>query len=85
VIEVGVERGGRYGASRRPWRDLAQVVFSPDGTRILASSTDKATRLWPTDYYGTICALCAELTRDPTPDERSQNGITVQSPTCLSQ
>jgi WD40 repeat protein len=53
-------------ALRGQCEDVAQVVFSPDGKRILASNTDKAARLWPTDYHDTIRALCAELTRDLT-------------------
>jgi WD40 repeat protein/transcriptional regulator with XRE-family HTH domain len=58
------------------------AVFSPDGKYILTASLDKTARRWPIDYHDTIRALCAELTRDLTPEERSQYGITNPEPTC---
>lgn len=55
--------------------------FSRDGKTIVTASDDKTARLWPADYHDTIRALCTELTRDLTPDERAQYGIADQEPT----
>jgi WD40 repeat protein/transcriptional regulator with XRE-family HTH domain len=62
--------------------NVNSVAFSPDGKQILAANNDSTVRLWPTDYHDSIRVICAELTRDLTPDERSQYGITDQGPSC---
>ena len=61
---------------------IDNVVFSPDGKYILTSSEDGTARLWFADLQDTIHAVCGVLTRDLTPEERTQFGITDQSPTC---
>jgi WD40 repeat protein len=58
------------------------VAFSPDGKYILTASLDKTARIWQTDYHDTVRYLCSVLTRDLTPDERAQYGITDPGPTC---
>jgi hypothetical protein len=57
------------------------VIFSLDGKQILAATFDKTAQLWPADYHDTLRALCAELTRDLTLNERTQCGITDEEPT----
>ena len=49
---------------------------------MLTASQDQTARLWYTDYHDTIRYLCGLLTRDLTPDERTQYGIADQGPTC---
>ncbi len=61
------------------------AAFSPDGKYILTASFDYTARLWLTDIADTIQAVCAVLTRDLTPDERIQFGISDQDPTCPTQ
>jgi WD40 repeat protein len=61
------------------------VVFSPDGKYILTASEDNTARIWLTDLDETIRAVCALLTRDLTPEERIQFGITDEGPTCPTQ
>jgi uncharacterized delta-60 repeat protein len=58
------------------------VAFSPDGKNVLAGSADKTVELWDTDSGDTIRWACAHLTRDLTPEERSQHFITDNKPTC---
>jgi WD40 repeat protein len=65
--------------------EIATVTFSPDGKYILTSSFDGTARLWLTDIHDTIRAVCALVTRDLTPDERVQFGISDQKPTCPTQ
>ena len=61
------------------------VSFSPDGQYILTASNDNTARLWLTDLNDTIRAVCALLTRDLTPTERTQFGVSDQGPTCSAQ
>ena len=65
--------------------ELTTVTFSPDGKYILTSSFDGTAQLWLTDIHDTIRAVCDLLTRDLTPDERVQFGISDQEPTCPVQ
>lgn len=65
--------------------DVRYVAFSPDGKHILTASQDGTARLWLTDLQDTILAVCALLTRDLTPDEQVQFGISEQGPTCPVQ
>jgi WD40 repeat protein len=62
--------------------EVRSVVFSSDGRYLLTASHDQSARLWHTDYHDTIDYLCGLLTRDLTPEERTQYGITDQQPTC---
>ncbi len=62
--------------------EVRSATFSPDGKYILTASNDGTARLWLTDIQDTIHAVCAVLTRDLTPDERAQFGISDQGPTC---
>lgn len=64
---------------------VRDVSFSPDGQYILTASNDNTARLWLTDLNDTIRAVCALLTRDLTPTERTQFGISDQGPTCSAQ
>lgn len=64
---------------------VRDVAFSPDSKYVLTASNDLTARLWLTDYHDTILAVCALLTRDLTPDERIEFGISDQGPTCLEQ
>jgi WD40 repeat protein len=64
---------------------IRTVVFSPDGKTILTASEDNTARVWLTDLNDTIRAVCAMLTRDLTPEERIQFGITDERPTCPEQ
>jgi len=65
--------------------EVRDVAFSPDGQYILTASFDGAARLWLTDLDDTIRGVCAVLTRDLTPEERIQFGISDQGPTCPAQ
>jgi WD40 repeat protein/transcriptional regulator with XRE-family HTH domain len=65
--------------------EVRDVTFSPDGKYILTASEDSTARLWLTDLQETIRAVCATLTRDLTPEERVQFGISNQGPTCPTQ
>jgi WD40 repeat protein len=58
------------------------VSFSPDGKYILTSGADGTARMWPVDLDEAISVICANLTRDFTPEEREQYGIPDDSPTC---
>ena len=51
---------------------------------IVTRRHDNTARLWDTDYHDTIRFVCGLLTRDLTPDERTQYGIPDQGPTCLA-
>jgi WD40 repeat protein len=61
---------------------VRDVTFSSDGKYILTASDDNTARLWLTDLQDTIHAVCAVLTRDLTPEERTQFDISDQGPTC---
>jgi WD40 repeat protein/serine/threonine protein kinase/DNA-binding XRE family transcriptional regulator len=61
---------------------ITDVSFSPDGTHFLTGAGEVTASLWPTDYHDTIRYLCGVLTRDMTPEERSQYGIAGDGPTC---
>jgi WD40 repeat protein/transcriptional regulator with XRE-family HTH domain len=65
--------------------EVRDVSFSPDGKYILTASNDGTARLWLADLQDTILAACTTLTRDLTPEERSQFGVSDQGPTCLTQ
>jgi WD40 repeat protein len=65
--------------------EVRDVAFSPDGKFILTASNDNTARLWLTDIKDTINEICALLTRDLTPEERVQFGISDQGPTCPIQ
>ena len=65
--------------------EVREVAFSPDGKYILTASSDGTARLWLTDLHDTIRAVCALLTRDLTPEERMQFGLSDQGPTCPAQ
>jgi len=58
------------------------VAFSHDGRSVLTSSGDGTARIWRTAYQDTVRDLCARLTRDLTPEERTQYGITDPGSTC---
>jgi WD40 repeat protein/transcriptional regulator with XRE-family HTH domain len=58
------------------------IAFSHDGRSVLTSSGDGTARIWRTAYQDTVRDLCARLTRDLTPEERTQYGITDPGPTC---
>ena len=62
--------------------EVREVSFSPDGKYILTASNDNTARLWLTDLQDTIQAVCVLLTRDLTPEERAQFGISDKRPTC---
>jgi WD40 repeat protein/transcriptional regulator with XRE-family HTH domain len=64
---------------------VQDVVFSPDGKYILTASEDGTARLWLTNLQDTIDEVCTTLTRDLTPEERVQFGISDQGPTCPAQ
>jgi WD40 repeat protein len=63
---------------------VTSVAFSPDGKYVLTASTDKTAKLWDTDSSDTLRWACAHLTRDLTPQERTQYFITKNTPTCPS-
>jgi len=65
--------------------EVRYVAFSPDGKYILTASQDGTARLWLTDLDDTIRSVCSLLTRDMTPEERTQFGISDQKPTCPAQ
>jgi WD40 repeat protein/transcriptional regulator with XRE-family HTH domain len=65
--------------------EIREVSFSPDGKYILTASNDGIAQLWLADLDETIHAVCALLTRDLTPEEREQFGISNQSSTCPAQ
>jgi len=65
--------------------EIRSVVFSPDGKFILTANEDNTARLWLIDLDDSIQAVCAMLTRDLTPEERAQYGITDDGPTCPAQ
>lgn len=54
---------------------VASAAFSPDGSAVLIGSVDSNVRLWPTTIEGTIALACSKITRDFTPEERSQYGL----------
>jgi WD40 repeat protein len=58
------------------------VAFSPDGKSVLTGSLDGTARVWDVDYRPLLSWVCARLTRDLTPVERNQYGITDTAPTC---
>jgi WD40 repeat protein/transcriptional regulator with XRE-family HTH domain len=58
------------------------VAFSHDGKYVATGSADGTARLWHTDLQDTLRDLCGLLTRDLTPDERTQYNIADTAPTC---
>lgn len=62
--------------------EVESVAFSQDGKYLLTGSADGTARLWDVDYHTTMDDLCSRLLRDFTEEERSQFGITDNSPTC---
>lgn len=58
--------------------------FSPDGTKFVVGIMDNGTSvlLWDTDINDAMARACSQLTRDLTPEERIQYGITDDTPTC---
>jgi WD40 repeat protein len=58
------------------------VAFSHDGKYVATGSADGTARLWHTDLQATLRDLCGLLTRDLTPDERTQYNIADTAPTC---
>lgn len=65
--------------------EIVTVSFSSDGKYILTGSFDGNVRLWLVNVDETIRAICGLLTRDLTPEERAQFGISDQGPTCPAQ
>jgi WD40 repeat protein len=61
---------------------VTSVAFSPDGKYVLMGSADKTAQIWDTDPNDTIRWACAHLTRDLTPEERTQHFIADNKPTC---
>jgi WD40 repeat protein len=61
---------------------VTSAAFSPDGKSVLTGSMDGTVDLWDTESNDTIRWACAHLTRDLTPDERTQYFITDNTPTC---
>jgi WD40 repeat protein len=70
---------------RRFTGPITSVAFSADGKYILTGSEDGTARLWLLDLQDTIRGVCTTLTRDLTPEERVQFGISDQGPTCPAQ
>jgi WD40 repeat protein len=64
---------------------VQDVAFSPDGKYILTASDDGTARLWLTNLQDTIGGVCATLTRDLTPEERTQFGISNLGSICPVQ
>jgi len=65
--------------------DVRYVAFSPDGKYILTASQDGTARLWLLDLKDTIRSVCAALTRDLTPEERTQFDVSDDRSTCPAQ
>jgi len=61
---------------------INSAVFTPDGRFVVTGSQDGTVRIWDTDYYDTIAFACSVLWRDLSEQERSQYGITDDTPTC---
>ena len=61
---------------------IRNVLFSPDGRNFLIGTNYGNVTLWDTDYHDAIARACSQLTRDLTPEERTQYGITDDTPTC---
>lgn len=59
------------------------VAFSPNGRYILTGSGDRTARLWHVTYEVTVRALCGQLLRDLSAEERVQHAIADDGPTCL--
>jgi len=62
---------------------VRSLAFSADGKHILTASSDTTARLWFVNINDTIHAVCALLTREFTPEERVQFGISDQGPTTV--
>ena len=45
------------------------ATFTPDGTQVVTGSKDKFIRLWPIDHKALADRLCANLTRNMSPEE----------------
>lgn len=61
---------------------LYAIDFSPDGKWIATSSFDGTLQLWHTDLEDLKTAMCNAFPRDLTAEDRGNNGITGDDPTC---
>jgi WD40 domain-containing protein len=57
-------------------------AMSPDGRRIAVGYESGLIKMWDADYHDMIARACAAMTRDFTPEERTQFAITSTAPTC---
>jgi WD40 repeat protein/transcriptional regulator with XRE-family HTH domain len=77
-IDTGAEVRTLSGHTSAIW----SAVFSPDGKQVLTGSFDHTARLWEVDYRDFVKAVCAQLLRDFTDEERIQAHIEDQESTC---
>ena len=77
-IPTGMEVRTLSGHTSAIW----SAVFSPDGKQVLTSSFDRTARLWEVDYRDFVKAVCSQLLRDFTEEERVEAHIEDQEPSC---